>query len=53
MCKASQRPADVNTVDEEVFRHAFIPRTLDEVPHFVRDAENAKDNGTDSVSFTM
>ena len=40
-------------VDEEVFKKAFIPRTLDEVIDFERDAMKAHDGTSEDVYYPM
>ncbi|KAK3089613.1 hypothetical protein FSP39_005032 [Pinctada imbricata] len=38
-------------VDEEVFKHSFIPRTLDDVTHFERDVKLAKQGDSEQVLY--
>ncbi len=55
--RAVQRGKDEVTqqdlVDEEVFKKAFIPRTLDEVIDFERDSVKAKEGRTSDVYYPM
>ncbi|KAJ1551324.1 Serine/threonine-protein kinase RIO1 [Nowakowskiella sp. JEL0078] len=39
-------------VDEEVFKRSYIPRTLDQVEHFERDAERLKSGQGDQILYT-
>ena len=40
------------TVKEEVFKKAYIPRTLDQVVDFVRDAKNAKEGQVEEILYS-
>ncbi|XP_078790953.1 serine/threonine-protein kinase RIO1 isoform X2 [Oryzias latipes] len=40
--RTSEQRSDQNHVDEEVFKRAYIPRTLTEVSHYERDVEMMK-----------
>lgn len=50
---ASERVAigvkEEDKVDEEVFKHSYIPRTLNEVMHVERDLQEAREGRTDEV----
>ena len=40
------------TVKEEIFKKAYIPRTLDQVVDFERDAENAKEGQVEEILYS-
>ena len=40
-------------IDEAVFLHAFIPRTLSQVPHFEHDQEQAQAGAAKDVSIDL
>ena len=40
------------TVKEEVFKKAYIPRTLDQVVHFEKDAERAKEGQAEEILYS-
>jgi RIO kinase 1 len=49
---AAARPVDLTAdVDEAVFRKAYIPRKLEEVEHFERDAQRLKDGDQEGIYF--
>ena len=42
-----------DVIDEEVFKNAFIPRTLDEVIDYERDTMNAQDGNSGDIYYPM